>query len=274
MDSAIRFAEKKDIPALCEIWKACFPDSDDYLRCFYEENFERIKVLIYEADGKAVCMSHIIDAVFKDGDRSENAMYLYAGGTLPGYRHRGYFAETLREIMELATRSGKSIFFKPATELLAEFYREFAFRPDACLKLVTIQPEGKTNLKPTDISYTEFNHMRENALSGMAHVCWPDEHIRWSVKENKLFSGRTFKFEYMGGEHFMMAYPEGKSCIITETDLSVSEIRDISAYLCGLFKTENLKAYMPGDCPEGEAVTSSFVYNTKLRNVYVNQILI
>ena len=34
MSDGIRLAEKQDIPALSEIWKICFHDSDDYIRFF------------------------------------------------------------------------------------------------------------------------------------------------------------------------------------------------------------------------------------------------
>ena len=83
MNNCIRLATENEIPVLCELWKACFPDSEEYIKYFYKENFERISVVVYAVDGKPVSMVHVMDSCFADGEKMQNAKFLYAGGTFP-----------------------------------------------------------------------------------------------------------------------------------------------------------------------------------------------
>ena len=65
VETGIHMAERRDIPALCEIWETCFHDPYDYVRLFYRENFDHISVPVYAEAGRPVSMLHLFDATFQ-----------------------------------------------------------------------------------------------------------------------------------------------------------------------------------------------------------------
>lgn len=274
MKTEIRLAAKKDIPALCEMWGICFSDPEDYIKLFYSENFDRMKVFVYTLDGRPVCMANAFDSLFCDSGKTQKAMFLYAGCTLPEYRHNGYFKKLISFLKCLSDRTGAAIFFKPASPALADFYRTLGLEVGSYFRLVTVNPVGKQPLSVSDISFTEYNRMRDAAFGGIPYVRWDDEHIRWCVSENKYFNGRTLKTNYGSENHFLMAYPSDDTLIINETDMSLGELKEFSGALCDIFGTKLIKSYMPDSCGEGERIISSVIYNTDFRNIYINQILL
>ena len=275
MKESIRIAEKKDIPALCEIWKESFSDSDEYIRYFYSENFERIKVLVYDVDSKPVSAVNIIDAEFVNKNESRKAKYLYAGGTLLAHRKKGYFNALLKFIVETETMHGWGLFLKPASQKLTEYFVQLGFEIDSYFRFLTVSPGSFQPISALDISYSDYNRMRNKAYSNLPFVRWDDAHLCWCVKENEYYSGRTLKITIDQKDYFLMGYPEDKTLIINETNLSPDQIRQASRALCDLFGTEQIKAYMPDfSCKEGERILSSVVYNLPVRNTYTNLILI
>ncbi|MBE6719537.1 MAG: GNAT family N-acetyltransferase [Ruminococcaceae bacterium] len=274
MNDGIRLAVKRDIPALCKIWRDCFSDSEEYIRTFYSENFERIKVVIYEADGKPVSMVNIFSACVVTEKSQQNAEYLYAVGTLKAYRGNGFMSAVLRHIVTRAKESEKALFLKPSSLEITEFYKPFGFIGRTYLCPVSLTPAEIIDIDVCDISCVEYNRMRDAAFKNMPYVRWDNGHIRWCIEENKLFSGKTVKIEFESKCYFLLGYPEGNTLIINETDLSLSQLKQLSGALCRLFGTENLKAYMPYNaCNECDKTISSLLCNTSERNIYVNLIM-
>ena len=275
MNTEIRMAKQQDIPALCEIWKSCFSDSDEYINCFYKENFKRIETYILTVDKKPVSMVNMLSASFENENGSQPARLIYAAGTLPAYRSKGYMGKIIQFTKSKAEEGGYALFLKPSTIVLTEFYKSFGFKVHSYFRLVTVTPAEKQPLSVYDLSCTEYNSLRNAVFSDIPYVKWDDEHIQWCIEENKYFSGKTVKFEFEGKEHFLLGYPEGNTLIINETDLSVNQLKQVSGALCRIFGTGLIKAYMPDfSCNEGERMISSVAYNTPVCNTYVNLILI
>ncbi|MBQ7160686.1 MAG: GNAT family N-acetyltransferase [Clostridia bacterium] len=275
MSDGLRFAEKSDIPALCDIWEVCFNDIEDYVRFFYRENFDFVTTSVYAVDGRPASMLHWFDACFVDGDKRRKAKYLYAGGTLPEYRKNGYYGAVIRYVLDYADKNGYALFGKPANQPLIPYYRTFGFISDACFKLLRVSPGGRIPLKTGPISPEEYNRMRNNAFRSHPHVEWPDRYVRYCFAENEFLGGRTLALEMDGEDHFLMGDPQGKVLRIAETDLSAEQLRRAGGALCELFGTASIEAYMPDfSCGEGEEIVSSVIYNAPLCNTYVNLLLI
>ena len=275
MDTGVRMAQQRDIPTLCGIWQDCFHDPDGYVRFFYRENFDRISVPVYTVDDQPVSMLHLLDAVFVDGAEKRAAKLIYAAGTLPRYRHSGCMGTLLRHVTEQAEQTGSALFLKPASPYLADYYKAFRFEEDAGLRLVTVTPEEERPFSYTSLSPEAYNRMRNAAFSGRPYAMWPDRHVRWCVSENEWFGGKTLAIEMDGAAFFLTGAPEGDALLITETNLSLPQLKRASGALCALFGTGLLKAYLPADsCAEGREIVSSLVFNAPLRHTYVNLILI
>ncbi len=275
MRTEIRTALKKDIPILCSIWKTCFDDDEEYIKLFYEKNFERIEVLVLCENENIVSMVHLLNAAFVDSKGCQNAKYVYAGATFPEYRKNGYFGMLLKHATDNAKKSGDILFLKPATPILAKSFDRFDFKVDSYFNLVTIYPKDKQEFSSRILSSEEYNNLRNAAFSYRPYVKWENEHIEWCIEENEYYSGETLEINLENNRHFIMAYPDGDTLIVNETDMNLSELKRISGALCEKFCTKLIKAYMPDySCDEGERIISSSVFNSTNKNTYANLILI
>ena len=275
MNIDIRPATKRDIPALCEIWQACFNDSDEYLKLFYEENFGYAEILILTVNGEPACMVHIFDAELVDGKECFSAKYKYAGGTLPKFRKKGYFRILMEYVMKRAKKNGDVLIYKPATRSLGNLFIGLGAQHDTDYRLLSIEPNEKHELSVYDLSFTEYNRLRNEAFSDIPYVRWPDKYMRWCLKDNAFFGGRTLGFEFEGRRCFMMGYSENSTLIISETNLTPEQLKALSGTLCGLFGTKRIKAYMDESiCDEGEKVIATVLYNAPIKHTYVNLLLI
>ncbi|MBQ7202801.1 MAG: GNAT family N-acetyltransferase [Eubacterium sp.] len=275
LNNNIRLAEKGDIPALCELWKTCFNDTEDYIEYFYRENFERMSVVVYTIDGKPVSVVHLMEATFADKNATQKAEFIYATGTLPEYRKRGCMGALLEAVKEKAEQNGTAVFLKPSTPELARYYNKFGFESGGHFRLVTVTPEGAEPIDASPLSSEEYNKMRDEAFAEKPFAKWQDDHMLWCCLENDYFGGKTLAIKLDGETYFLMAAPEGDALVITETNLSLGQVKKLSGSLCRMFGTEKLRAYMADySCNEGDKILSAVVYNTPLRDIYVNQILI
>lgn len=275
MYSGIRIAEKRDIPALCELWTACFGDTYEYVSYFYRENFDCISVPVYTVAGEPVSMINLIDAFFADRSNEYPVKYVYAAGTLPGFRKNGIMRSLLFHAMENAKQNGYGLFLKPV-QGLTDYYASLGFETDNHLHFCSFEREPSENCTVTfsDISAKEYNRLRNAAFSKAPYVKWPDAHVEWCAAENSFCGGRMISVTIDGEKHILMGYPDNGVLRIAETDLSYSLLRRISGDLCSLYGTSRIAAYMPDAvCGESEPVISSVVYNAPLRHSYANLLL-
>ncbi|MBQ6119275.1 MAG: GNAT family N-acetyltransferase [Clostridia bacterium] len=271
MDTGIRPAEERDLPALTEIWKVCFHDPEEYIRFFYRENFPYLSAAVYTEDDRPVSMLHMLEASFADGPRRLDARFLYAGGTLPAFRGRGYYGALFRYVTALADREGFALFGKPASRELLPYYQALGFRQDACLRLVTIRPAERLPLSFSPLTPHEYNRLRDLAFAGRPYAKWTDRHVGWCFADNEWFGGQALSFRLDGAVHFLLGGPEDGALALTETDLTLAQLRRAAGAICSLFGAPLLKAYLPDfACREGEEIVSSIVYHAPLRNTYVN----
>ena len=275
MFNGIRTAEERDIPSLCEIWKVCFGDGEDYVRFFYRENFGHIMTAVYAVDDKPVSMLHWFDASFADGDDALDAKFLYAGGSLPEFRKNGYYTALFRYVEEYARNNGCALFGKPVRRDIIPYYQKLGFEQDASLKLVTVFPQIKEDVGFLPVSPEDYNRMRDETFSSHPYVKWSDRHVRFCIDETAFLGGGTLKVKLDGYEYFIMCVPQKDELKVIETNLSYEQLKRVAFALCDMFSVKYLKAYLPDYlyC-EGEDVVSSIVYNAPLRNTYVNLILI
>ncbi len=274
----IRLATKEDIPALSRIWRECFDDPEEYIRFFFSLYFSDIAVPVYVAEGAPVSMLHLFASEFADGSERRAAKLIYAAGTLPEHRNKGYMSALIRYVSEQALTDGHALFLKPATPYLEDYYSGFGFRKDACFRTVTVEngaENGTENVEFSDISPEDYNRLRDAAFSAHPYAKWSDAHVRRCIKENAFCGGVTLAVNLDGAVHFLMGSPRGKHYLITETDLTPSQLSRISPALRRLTGFGAIRAFMPDFvCGGGEETVSSIVFNAPLLNTYVNLIMI
>ena len=275
MRSDIRLATEDDIPALIELWRSCFPDPEEYIRYFYRENFSRIRVPVCLLNERPVSMIHLMDASFANGADGYPVRFIYAAGTRPDCRGKGYLRSLIRFAEDSATKNGYGLFLKPSPAL-TNYYSALGFAEDNRFRILTVEP-GPCGLK--DISFAPlsaegYNRLRDRAFSGRPFVKWPEDHVRWCVDENDFCGGRTLSFALDNKTHFLTGCPAGGVLRITETDLDPEQLRLAAFALCKTFGVSRLEVYLPEDAVrDGPTVVSSLVFNAPLRRTYANLLL-
>ena len=275
LESNIRLATEEDIPVLTELWNSCFGDSEEYIRFFYRENFSRIRVPVYTLNDKPVSMIHMMDASFANGKDEYLVKFIYAVGTHPDCRSKGYLRSLLISEGDSAKASGYGLFLKPS-HALVNYYSALGFIEDSRFRIFSVEPEPdeQNDLLFSPLSAEEYNRLRNIAFSKHPFVKWPDDHTRWCIDENNFCGGQTISLTINDNKHFLMGYPVEGVLRITETDLDPKQLRSAASGLCKLFGVSRIEAYLPEEVFRGgPAVVSSLVFNAPLRHTYANLLL-
>ena len=275
MRSDIRLASLRDIPDLCDLWVSCFPDPGEYVRYFYRENFRRMCVPVYTLNEKPVSMIHMMDASFASGNDEYPVKFIYAVGTLPEYRGKGFMQSLILSACNSAKENGYGLFLKPSPDLM-DFYSALGFAEDGHFRIFSAEPgpDGHKDISCAALSAEEYNHLRNSAFSVRPFVKWPDDHIRWCVDENTFCGGQTLSITFDKKTHFLMGCPVNGVLRITETDLDPEQLKNAAFSLCRMFGVSHIEAYLPEEVfREGPSVVSSGVFNAPLKKTYANLLL-
>lgn len=120
----IEFARREDIPALKEIWRACFDDTQTYIDSHYAHGRDCMRTLIHrEPNGTVSSMLEMVDVTMRFGKVSYPAFYIYAASTLPAYQGRRLMHRLIERSCEIAAQEGMvASVLIPQTPSLVAFY--------------------------------------------------------------------------------------------------------------------------------------------------------
>ena len=126
-----RIAQEKDIPAIAQLYTACFGDeaaeAEEFLRLFFQSSDFRL--LLAEKNKSVISMLAMIPARLAKGKACFYCgFYLYGIGTFPSFRGQGLSSD----LMDLAKKMASSLnydflFLVPASESLISFYEKQGF---------------------------------------------------------------------------------------------------------------------------------------------------
>lgn len=119
----------RKIEELIQIWKICFGDEESGIAFFFRYFDSEVRTLWQEADGRAVSMVNLIPAEVCLHGRTRQAYYIYAVGTLPEYRGRGYAGKLILRAAGEAGLEARPLFLVPEKEELWGFYEKLGFSP-------------------------------------------------------------------------------------------------------------------------------------------------
>ena len=123
-----RLAQADDLPALAGIWNASFPGDEAFSQWFLENVFAAQNALVWEADGRAAGMLHLLPMQCRTGDQWLPAAYIFAVAVLPHYRGRGAAAQLLEEALRLSRARGAALaMLVPQSPSLFDYYRRQGF---------------------------------------------------------------------------------------------------------------------------------------------------
>ena len=147
----IRFAENKDIPALKNIWRECFGDTDTFINKCFENFFKEKSVILVEEDGKIISNLHIMPYRTHFMGKELNTAYIYAVATLKEYRGKKYAHCLIEETLKFIENSGYDASFLIAA--IDNYYERFGFLTlDKGKNEILSSEEEKTHLEDASFS--------------------------------------------------------------------------------------------------------------------------
>ena len=95
-ESTVVFADRgADADAVKKLWTACFDDTEADVAYYMEQRMTNENMLVIHAEGKIVSMASFLPVQYRIDGAYTDAYYVYAVGTLPEYRGRGYATQIL-----------------------------------------------------------------------------------------------------------------------------------------------------------------------------------
>lgn len=229
----IRLAEEKDIPMLKALWRDVFQEEEAYLEAFFEKIFKGENGLLYEADGRIAAALHMVSYSMMISGMEHHLLYLYAIGTLPEYRGRGYAGAITRKALQLAKERGYSgAFLVPAEKSLFTWYEGMGFEPVFQRSRVEINldqfsaKEAEGTLEAVETSnmdklwelYQKSPFYREN---------W----VRLTRKQNDFFldelfrtGGKALILQSKGANYYALLQKEEENLVVYETTIGPVEL--------------------------------------------------
>ncbi len=128
----INHPSSQDIPALRELWKEAFGDSDKYLDAFFATAFAPERCLCIEG-GKAACYWLSCSC------RGEKTAYLYAVATAQAFQGQGLCRALIDAAKKALVSQGYAgILLVPGSEPLRTMYAKMGFRDATTLREYTV----------------------------------------------------------------------------------------------------------------------------------------
>ena len=270
----ISYADESHIPALKEIWRECFGDSDEYIDFFFKNRFKSCKTVIALYDGKTIGAAYLMPVKAYEYGTLKNGWYGYAIGILKKYRKKGIYAMMHEKIIE-DIKDGFYILC-PANQKLCEYYASLGFKEFSFLKTIRIENKGTNcEFESKEIPAQKYVQIRNGYFNNDGLILWDDDAIDYAMKENKFCGGFTVEITSKAASYAVIARPFENFLMITESTVPKEYLKDVTAYLCEKYGFEYaVWTRASYDIAEGEAFLSGMSCNLKKPEfAYLNLVL-
>lgn len=248
-ESRVVFADRMaDGEQIIRLWEACFGDTREEVLFYLDHRMTEDNMLVIHEDGKVVSMASFLPVQYRMGEEYLSAHYVYAVGTLPEYRGRGYAAEVLRFARE---RYDGPLILAPAEESLCMYYEQMGFmrafpeeqyeiviedasRDGADLAATELRKkEPQEVLQP--VTAEEYAAIRDEKKVCEGYVRWDAEAVRYAMELTERCGGGTCAVLAENGEKDILMYEKnGDTLVILETTLSGERLKE----MCPIFLRE------------------------------------
>lgn len=171
MSEEIRLSVPGDEPALKALWRGVFGDTEEYIDGFFEKLYTPGMATVCLADGSIVSAAYVLrlGELVTDG-RWMPCRVIYAYGTDPDHRGRGFGGRVLRDACARAA-SGGAAAVCPAEPSLYGYYADFGFSTffAACERRCT-DVGSQLSGSVTRVTVRGYAALREELLHGRVHI--------------------------------------------------------------------------------------------------------
>ena len=139
----IRYATRKDIPAIANVEAECFPPAEAATEEEFIERvghygnhfwlmFEEDKLIAF-VDGFVTDEPDLTDEMYENaGMHNENGAWqmIFGVNTLPAYRQKGYAGQLIEQAIEDAKQQGRKGLVLTCKDKLIPYYAKFGFKDE------------------------------------------------------------------------------------------------------------------------------------------------
>lgn len=207
----IELAEWSMRAELAQLWQVCFHEPGRYPDYFLNNYFRPEDCLVYRVSGKIAAAVYLLPAGVSDGKKPVQAHYIFAAGTLPQFRSRGFMASLLAyAALYGAKRGDRYSVVLPADQPLYSFYERNGYFDYYKIRLVQI-PRGRLeDLAPEKTSpgkvlaaSSELNQLRNSILSRRTgSVLWSTKRFHFTVNFGAAYGDELVCSEKENGHSY------------------------------------------------------------------------
>lgn len=189
--------ENSDIPALRNLWKQAFGDSDAFLDGFFATGYSPGRCRCLKIQGELGAAVYWFDVIC----RGQRFAYLYALATEHRLRNRGLATALIRDTHEHLRKKGcQGAILVPGEPGLRPFYRKLGYENCGGMEILSIRA-GETPVFVREIDTETYAHLRRGYL--------PRDGV---VEEGaSLAYLATFTRFYAGEDFLLAARQEGET---------------------------------------------------------------
>ena len=201
MAATIRRADTGDRQALQNIWINAFGSGDESV--FFDHFSGREICIVAVHDDTPAAAGYILPAGnLKCGGLSFKCAMIYSVATHPEYRNRGFGAAVVRELISAGHAADcEAVVLCPSDDGLFEYYSTHTQLRDwfyICEKKYETAPAARNCVELTAVTANEYNHLREDMLSGIPHIEFDIHALSYQSVLCSRFGGGMYRAEAPG----------------------------------------------------------------------------
>ena len=267
---------------LSRIWRICFAEEARPTGYFFNNMFRPQDCLVYQIEGRAAAMLHMLPARLAQNGGTVQAHYIYGAATLPEYRSRGFMAALLNCASYLGGQRGDAFsFLLPANRGLYDYYGTLGYFPYFELRSLTLS-RGELAAAARGgragrvlLTCRQMNALRtEQLLSQSGSALWSEKMLCYADGINRLYDGSLVCAAANGAPAYAFCRrPEKGVCEITEIMAARETLPDLAANLLSAVPAENYRLRLPNNPRlfEGRGKISRFGMIRPLRGITLQQ---
>ncbi|WP_101696548.1 GNAT family N-acetyltransferase [Clostridium minihomine] len=210
---------------LAQIWQICFEESKRPTYYFFNNAFQPQNCLVYQIDGKAAAMVHMLPVQMVQAGGTVQGHYIYVASTLPEYQKQGCMGALLRAAAHVGEKRGDHFScLLPSSDALYDYYSKYGYEEAFVTRFLTVSAQelsqlgGKAQWGQVVLGYSRMKALREQQLNTLAgSILWDEKAFRYAEGINGQYGGKLVASGKDGqGAYALCRYLDGEVCEVTE----------------------------------------------------------